>query len=121
MLKILIVEDDPAILDIYQKALSIEGYQVENAVDGEEGLAKALSIKPNLILLDIMLPKKDGVQVLEAIKKDDLAKNIPVLILSNFGQDEVITKCINLGAENYMIKAATAIDTLLEKVKEYAK
>ncbi|PIT90425.1 MAG: response regulator, partial [Candidatus Komeilibacteria bacterium CG10_big_fil_rev_8_21_14_0_10_41_13] len=91
--KILIIEDDGFLLQMYSSKLTLEGFKVVDAIDGEKGVRVAKKELPDLILLDLMLPKKDGVTVLGELKKDKETKNIPVIILTNIGQKEDIDKC----------------------------
>src|SRR6266404_3976731 len=89
MAKVLIVEDDPLMSRMYQKIFTFEKYEVEMAADGEEGLAKAASTSPTIILCDVMMPKMNGMQVLQKLKADDKTKHIPVIMLTNLaGQSD---------------------------------
>lgn len=115
--KILIVEDDKFLRELIGEKLFKEGYETVFAVDGEEGLTKAKSDKPNLILLDLILPKIDGFEVLNKLKEDPATEIIPVIILSNLGQREDIEKGLTLGAKDYMIKAHFTPAEIVEKVK----
>ncbi|MFA5871822.1 MAG: response regulator [Parcubacteria group bacterium] len=119
--KILIVEDDRALQNALLEMLGQEGYELIPAVDGEEGLAKAASEKPDLILLDIILPKKDGYEVLADIKKNPEIKDIPVLILTNLEEISDVQKAISLGAKTFMVKSDFSLKDVLEKVKENLK
>lgn len=118
--KLLIVEDDQFLREFYQELLQGEGYTVDVAADGEIGLNKIQNNEYNLILLDIMLPKKDGVQVLRDLKtQGPKSANVPVVVLSNLGQDAIIKECFDLGAAGYLIKSALNPDQVLEQVKSY--
>ena len=117
--KILIVEDDLFIRELYDRQLSLEGYQVTTAEDGEIGLAKITESIPDLLLLDIMLPKVSGLDLLRTIKAKDETKNIPVILLTNLGQDPVIKEGFNLGADGYLIKSAYTPDQIIEEVKKF--
>ena len=117
--KILIVEDDLFIRELYDRQLSLEGYQVTTAEDGEIGLAKIAESIPDLLLLDIMLPKVSGLDLLRTIKAKDETKNIPVILLTNLGQDPVIKEGFNLGADGYLIKSAYTPDQIIEEVKKF--
>jgi DNA-binding response OmpR family regulator len=120
--KILIVEDDRALQNALLEMLGQEeGYELIPAVDGEEGLAKAISEKPDLILLDIILPKKDGYEVLADIKKNPEIKDIPVLILTNLEEISDVQKAISLGAKTFMVKSDFSLKDVLEKVRENLK
>jgi len=118
--KILIVEDDQFLREFYEELLQAEGYFVDVAADGEIGLSKVQSNEYDLVLLDIMLPKKDGVQILKDLKlKPAKSSNVIVVILTNLGQDLIIKECFDLGAEGYLIKSALNPDQVLTEVKSY--
>ncbi len=116
--KILIVEDDQFLLEMYVIKLEKEGFNVLSAVDGEEGLKVAQKDIPNLILLDLNLPKMDGFQVLTELKKDENTKNIPVIVLTNYAQKDDIDKCLDLGADSYLIKAHFVPSEVIGKIKK---
>ena len=118
--KILIVEDDHFLREFYQELLQVEGYFVDTASDGEIGLSKLQSSEYNLVLLDIMLPRKDGVQILRDLKtKPAKSPNATIVILTNLGQDAVIKQCFELGADGYLIKSALSPDQVLSEVRSY--
>ena len=114
---ILIVEDDGFLVQMYAAKLEMEGFKVVAAVDGEKALRQVKKEVPDLILLDLLLPKKDGFQVLEELKKDSAVKNVPVVVLSNLGQKEDIDRCLSLGAKDYLIKAHFVPSEVVEKIK----
>jgi len=114
---ILIIEDDEFFRDLVDKKLISEGFDVAKAVDGEEGIKKIKEEKPDLILLDLLLPNIDGFEVLERIKKDPATASIPVIILSNLGQKEEVEKGLEFGAADFLIKAQFTSDEIIEKVK----
>ena len=115
---ILIVEDDTILRDlISQKLKKDNNYEIVEAVDGEEGLRKAKEEKPDIILLDLILPGIDGFGVLEQIKKDPEIAKIPVVILSNLGQKEEIEKGMKLGATDFLIKAHFTLSEIVKKIK----
>ena len=116
--KILIIEDDQRINKVYMAKLSVEGIAVVTALDGEEGLRKVYSEKPDLILLDLMLPRKSGFDILKEIKADPKVKDIPVLILSNLAQEKEIEEGLALGAEDYLVKTDYSIQQVMEKIKK---
>ncbi len=119
MEKILIIEDDKFLRDLLIKKLNDVGYIVVYAVDGEEGLKKSREEKPDLILLDLILPGLNGFEVLKQIKADPSEiKNIPVIILSNLGQSDDIEKGKGLGAEDFLIKAHYTLSEIIEKVQQ---
>ena len=118
--KILVVEDDQFLREFYQELLTEEGYLVDVAADGEVALEKIRNNDYNLILLDIMLPKKDGIQVLRDLKiTPPKTPNLTIVNLTNLGQDAVIKECFNLGAQGYLIKSALNPDEVLQEVKSY--
>lgn len=118
--RILIVEDDQFLREFYQELLQTEGYFADGAADGEIGLSKIQSNEYDLVLLDIMLPKKDGVQILRDLKiKGAKSPHVPIVILTNLGQDKVINDCFTLGAAGYLIKSALNPDQVLVEVKTY--
>lgn len=118
---ILLVEDDTFLSSMYKTKLEIEGYQVFTALNGASGLKMAQEKKPDLILLDIILPKMNGFEVLEKIKSDKNLKNIPIIMLTNLGQKEDIKKSFKLGANEYLIKAHFLPSEVIEKVKKFLK
>ena len=118
--RILIVEDDQFLREFYQELLQGEKFQVEIAEDGEVGLAKAKHGGFSLILLDIMMPKKDGLQVLRELKLAPPANtNGPIVVLTNLGQDIVIKQCFDMGASGFLIKSAMNPDQVLTEVHAY--
>lgn len=116
--KILIVEDDEFLANIYQTKFEIEGFKVFVAGDGEQGLKMAGSKTPEIILLDVLLPKLDGFAVLEQLKKDSATKDIPVILLTNLGQKEDVQKGLKMGAVDYLIKAHFKPSETVDKVKK---
>ncbi|TSC62578.1 MAG: response regulator receiver [Parcubacteria group bacterium Gr01-1014_48] len=119
MAKLLLVEDDPLMVRMYQRKLINDGYDVEVAVNGEDGLVKIRSFSPDLVLLDIMMPKVNGLQVLERVKSDPTISKIPIIILTNLGgSQEDIERGLELGAVAYLVKSAYRPDEVVAKVKE---
>ncbi|HCE49071.1 MAG: hypothetical protein A2445_03240 [Candidatus Jacksonbacteria bacterium RIFOXYC2_FULL_44_29] len=116
--KILIVEDDRTLSHLYQTKLEKTGYQVAIALDGEEGLKQIADFKPDAILLDIIIPKIDGFSVLERLKEEPGTKNIPVILLTNLGQDEDVEKGKALGADDYLIKSNFTPTEIVKKLEE---
>lgn len=116
--KILIIEDDGFLLQMYSSKLAMEGFKILDAVDGEKGLRVAKKELPDLILLDLLLPKKDGIWVLEGLKKDAQTSQIPVMVLSNIGQKDKIDRCFELGAVDYLIKAHFIPSEVIAKIKK---
>jgi DNA-binding response OmpR family regulator len=120
IMKILIVEDDKFLRLLLERKLKNENFEVVAAEDGEEALEKIVTEKPDLILLDIILPKKSGFAVLEEINKDENLRRIPVFIISNLGQSEDIERGKNLGAKEYFVKAGLSLEELIKKIKIFA-
>lgn len=117
--KVMIVEDDEHISKVYEIKLAKDGITTILARDGEEAVVKIIAEKPDMILLDLMVPKKDGFGVLEEIKKiPDLAK-IPVIVLSNLGQQSDQERALALGANEYLVKVDYPIQDVIDKVKGY--
>lgn len=120
--KILIVEDDQFLRDFYQELFETDGFLVDAAIDGETALKKIQENPYDLVLLDIMLPKKDGLQILRDLKINPPAsKDVAIVVLTNLGQDTVIKQCFELGAAGYLIKSALNPDQVLEEMKGYLK
>ncbi|KKT58204.1 MAG: hypothetical protein UX91_C0004G0071 [Candidatus Amesbacteria bacterium GW2011_GWB1_47_19] len=116
MKKILIIEDDEILAKGYKSKLDKMGYEVLIASDGEEGLAMIASSVPDLILLDLVMPKMDGFKTLEEIKKREEWKNIPVIVSTNLSQSEDIKRCMDMGATDYFIKTDVPVETFITKV-----
>jgi DNA-binding response OmpR family regulator len=117
--RILLVEDEDLLIEVLEKRLLKEGYEVVIARDGEEGLSKMREMdpKPDLVLLDIIMPKKDGFEVMEEMKKDESLKNITVMVISNSGQPVELDKAKELGAKDWIIKTDFNPDEVVVKVK----
>lgn len=121
--KVLIVEDDKFLSELISTKLDKEGFNIALAGDGETGIKKAEEFKPEIILLDIMLPGMDGFEVLEKLKSstDAQLKNTPVIILSNFGQESKVERGLQLGAVDYLVKANFTTGEIVAKIKEVLK
>ncbi len=119
--KILIVEDDSFISDMYKAKLEYLGYDIKIAENGKVGLELAASFNPNLILLDIVMPEKDGFELLSDLKKDEKLKNLPVILLTNLGRREDIEKGFKMGANDYIIKAHFTPQEVVDKVSKILK
>lgn len=117
--KILLIEDDRYLCRAYKDGLERAGFEILLAHDGVEGLEKIKSEKPNLILLDLILPAKSGFEVLEEVKLDESLKKIPIVVLSNLGQESDIRASKNLGAVDYLVKADYTMKEVIRKVKYY--
>jgi DNA-binding response OmpR family regulator len=116
---VLLVEDDKFLSSLLRNRLEKEGINVIYAEDGEAALQALKQIKPDLILLDIILPKKSGFEVLEAIQQDPTLKDGPIVIISNLGQDGDVLRGKELGAIEYFVKAQTSIDDLINHIKKF--
>lgn len=118
--KILIIEDDQFLREFYQELLQGEGYLIDVAIDGDTGLQKMQQGGYDLVLLDIMLPKKDGLQILRDLKVSPSKQaNGPVVCLTNLGQDTIIKQSFELGAAGYLIKSALDPDDVLQEIKNF--
>lgn len=115
---ILLVEDDEMLNAMYTQKFIKEGYAVLSAFNGAEGIEMAQEHHPDIILLDIIMPKMDGFTALKKLKKGDETKELPVILLTNLGQEEDIRKGKELGAQDYFIKANHTPQEVVEKVKE---
>ncbi len=120
-MKILIIEDDKFLRDLMSQKLTKEGFSVKEALDGEEGLKMALEEPPDLVLLDLILPRIDGFGVLERIKKEQKLSHLPVLILSNLGQKEDVQRALSMGAQDFLIKSNFTLGEIVEKIKTILK
>jgi len=116
--KILFVEDESALQKTFGDVLPKEGYDMISALDGEAGLKLAKERKPDLILLDLILPKMDGFEVLKQLKKEVETKAIPVIVLTNLERVVDIEKAIEAGATTYLVKANYTLEEVLEKIKK---
>jgi len=119
MNNVLIVEDEDFLIRALNDNLAAEGYTVDVAKDGGEAVEKIGKKKPNLVLLDLVMPKKDGFFVLEEIRKNPEWKLIPVIVLSNLGEDTSIKRAMEMGADDYFVKSQHPIQEVIEKVKDY--
>jgi len=118
MKKILFIEDETALQKTLGEVLKQEKYEILAAFNGEDGLVLAKEQKPDLILLDLILPKIDGFEVLRQLKKDPETEDIPVIVLTNLEASENIGQVIELGATTYLVKAQYSLQELTEKVKK---
>jgi len=116
--KILLVEDDSFLASVYATKFELEGFGVLHAPDGEAGLKMAEKQKPDIILLDILMPKMDGFETLHRLKMDQNLVNIPVIMLTNLGQKEDVERCLKEGAVDYLIKAHFVPGEAVKKVKK---
>lgn len=115
--KVLIIEDNLDILEMYQMKFTNEGFDVQIAADGEKGILAAVDFKPDIILLDLLMPNMDGFQVLKAIR-ENTGLTVKIVVLSNLGQQDQIQKAFQLGATEYMVKANYQPSEVVQKVRD---
>lgn len=117
MPKVMLVEDDPLIIRLYQKTLKLEGYEVETADNGLSALEQLPVYKPDIILLDIMMPTMNGVEFLGKMKADPAVANIPVIVLTNVADSDVTMSAVSAGAALLLIKSQTEPDDVVTAIK----
>jgi len=115
--KILIVDDENILLELLSKKFKEEGFEVEMASDGEEGFKKALEILPDLIILDVVMPKVNGLEMLAKLRNDEKGKDIKVIVLTNVKEIEKIEDAVKDGASEYLVKVEWSLENLVKKVK----
>jgi len=115
---VVLVEDDPFLSDLASSRIQSAGFKLTHFAAADDALEKLEEVKPDIILLDLILPGMGGFEFLEAVKKDEKFKNIPVVIISNLGSKEEIEKGMQLGATSYLVKSNTMPDDIINKVKE---
>lgn len=120
MAKIAIIEDDPLIVKIYSTRLQADGYEVVSAENGEAGWEMLQKNEPNLIVLDVMMPRMDGFGLLEKIRNYDRLKKVPVLMYSNLNNEEEIERAKKMGATEFLVKANLSPTQMVAKIKQYA-
>ncbi len=118
-LKIVLIEDDEILAKVVREELSEADFDVFQTFDGEEGLKLVRSKKPDLVLLDLILPKKHGLDVLEELKKSPITRSIPVIVLTMLSRDDDIKKGLKLGANDYIVKSQHAVTEIVEKVEKF--
>lgn len=121
MTKIAIIEDDPVISQMYRMKFEADGFEVQLASNGKRGVAMVESFKPDLILLDIQMPELNGTEALAIIRKNDWGKDIPVIVLTNLGEEESPKELKSLGIESYIVKANFTPRQVVQRVKETLK
>ncbi len=119
--KVIVIEDEQILGDILLRKLRSEGYDAEWEINGEKGLERIRASHPDLVLLDIVMPKKDGYEVLTEMHGDEVLKKIPVVVISNSGQPVEVERILALGAKDYIIKAQFSPEEVMDKVKRYLK
>ncbi len=117
-IKILVVEDEPALIGVLDDKLTREGFSVIRAMDGEVGLKMVSDEKPDLILLDIIMPKMDGITMLKKLRESEDGKNIPVIILTNLSDSEKNTEMTEKGVLDFLIKTNWKLDDVVKKIKQ---
>jgi len=117
--KVLIIEDEPALRELLAKKFQKEGISVLSAADGEAGLRMAIEKKPNLIILDVLLPKMDGITMLSELRKDQWGRNVPVFVWTNLNGNENIAKALERGVVGYLIKTDFTLSEITAKIKAY--
>jgi len=118
MKKILFIEDESALQRTFEEALKDEGFEMISALDGETGLKMAKEKNPDLILLDLILPKIEGMEVLKKLKEDEKTKDIPVIVLTHLEELEKVEKAMELGAKAYLVKGEYSLDEVVERIKK---
>lgn len=116
---VVLVEDDAVLAEMYQKKFELEGFTIHHALDGEAGLTLIKKVKPAIVLLDIMMPKKNGLDTLKDIKADDELKNTYVVLLTNVGEQSYVDEGFRLGANQYLMKSNFTPREVVEKVREW--
>ena len=118
---ILIIEDEVSLSKALKDKLSKEGYTIHEALDGEDGLTKAISIQPDLILLDIVMPKRDGMSLLQELRKDKWGKDARVIFLTNLTDPNKEEEAKKFGVENFLVKTNWSLEDLLKRIKTILK
>jgi len=119
--KLLLVEDDVTLSKMYQKKFEADGFSVATAFDGLEGVEKSIKEKPDLVILDIMLPKLDGVSVFKKMRSNPQTFKTPVLLLTNFDQEDTVFECFKLGAVDYLLKSSVTPSQVVKKIENLLK
>jgi two-component system alkaline phosphatase synthesis response regulator PhoP len=115
--KLLLVEDDVTLVKMYERKFKSDGYEVEIAYDGLDGLKKATNNPPDLIVLDLMLPKLDGISVFKKMRSQAKTFRTPVLLLTNFDQEDAVFECFKLGAVDYLLKSEVTPQQVVAKIE----
>jgi len=117
--KILLIEDDVNLTRLYEKKFTKDGYTVAIAYDGWDGLKKTITEKPDLVVLDIILPKLDGLALFKKMRSQTETFNTPVILLTNVGDEDAIYECFKLGAVDYLVKSKVTPDQIVEKIEDF--
>lgn len=115
--KILVVEDDAVLQRALQEFITSEGFETHSATDGEEAIQMASDIMPDVILLDIIIPKKDGYEVIKEVRAEEKTKSVPIILLTNLGSLQDVEKALELGATTYLVKADYTLEEVVAKIK----
>jgi len=118
--KILMIEEERFLRKVYRNRLTKAGFDFVGATNGIEGLNKVVFERPDLIILDLVLPQKNGFEVLRELKRNKNTRQIPVMILTNLGEKKEIEKAFGLGAKDFLIKTEVSLDEVLKKIEKYA-
>lgn len=118
MAKVLVIDDDKFLVSTYRAGLTRAGFEVRIGTDGDQALEQLKSFTPDIIVLDLVLPKKDGFLVLETLKASKQFKDIPVVVVSNLGQHEDLDRAMSLGVADYLIKTDLSLDSVATKLRE---
>lgn len=121
MIKVLLIEDNYLLRELYERVIHKAGFHAIASIDGVDGITNARKHNPDIILLDVMIPKLNGIEVLRILKKDPRTKTIPIYLLTNLGQEKIIDEALTLGAEKYLLKTNTPPHKLVELLKEFAE
>jgi len=116
--KIMVIDDDDRLLSLYEATLKSQGYRVTTASDGEQGLARVIQEKPDLVLLDIMMPKVHGINVLDILKATPDTKDIKIIILTAISDEKTKEKALFLGADDFIVKAESSITDILDRIQK---
>jgi len=117
-MKVLVIEDDKFLQRLLVMKLTQDGFEVSGASDGEEGLRRIVTESPDLVVLDLIMPKMDGFEVLTQMRTNSASRDIPVIVLSNLGQDEDVSRVKQLGAIEFLTKSDVSIHEVVRKIKE---
>jgi DNA-binding response OmpR family regulator len=120
-IRVLFVEDDPSLAEMYRTKLELDGYLVDIARDGEEALARLSAELPDLVFMDIRLPKIDGIRVLEELRERDQTRHLPVVILSNYSDDDWRVRVRELGALEWLVKTSTTPGQVSGQIQSWTK
>lgn len=118
MKKILIVEDDEFLSNAYRVKLTKSGFETQQAMDGEQVFTKLQTFTPDLIILDLVIPKKDGFEVIKELKANEKWKTIPIIVISNLSQQEDMKKILDLGVSAYLLKISMSLEQIIKKINE---